>query len=68
MIAYWKQLCAKPVIDSSVLYIPIATPGALKLNTSNSCLALPSLGVNERVRRPGVLITISCALYFYSEE
>src|SRR5260370_1013986 len=54
-----KQLRAKPLIDSSVLYMDRATPSPLKLKTSKVCGALPSSGVNVIVSFPFPLITVS---------
>jgi hypothetical protein len=58
-----KQLLAKPMMLSSVLYIAIATPSPLKLNTSNGWGAPPPSGVNVIVNFPFPLITVSVARY-----
>jgi hypothetical protein len=61
--AILKQLLAKPMMLSSVLYIVIATPSPLKLKTSNVCVAAPSSGVKVIVNFPFPLITVSVARY-----
>ena len=50
--AILKEACAKPVIDSSVLYMAMATPGSLKSKTFMVVGAEPSLGVKTSSRRP----------------
>ena len=54
-----KPIIIKEQHTSSVLYMPIATPGPLKLNTSISFFSLPSLGVKVNENFPGVLTTTS---------
>src|SRR6202000_1497805 len=62
--AMLKQLLAKPLMDSSVLYMLSATPSPLKLNTSKVWGALPSSGVKVIVSLPLPFITVSVALYW----
>jgi isocitrate dehydrogenase len=54
---------AKSRIESSRLYIPMATPAVGKSNTLNSIGAEPSSGTNERVSFPGPGTLKSVALY-----
>src|SRR6202000_2268664 len=62
--AMLKQLLAKPLMDSSVLYMLSATPSPLKLKTSKVWGALPSSGVKVIVSLPLPLITVSVARYW----
>ena len=58
------QALAKPRIESSRLYMPMATPPPSKSKTSRSTGGLPSAGVNVIVRRPGPGTTKSVARYW----
>ena len=62
--AMLKQECAKPLIDSSVLYMVMATPSPLKLYTSKVWAAPPSSGWNVTVNLPFPLVTKSVARYW----
>lgn len=48
---------------SSVLYIPMPTPGPLKSNTFHFCTAPPLAGVNDISNLPGPSVTKSVARY-----
>ena len=61
--AMLKQLLAKPIMLSSVLYILIATPSPLKLYTSKVCTSPPPSGVKVIVNFPFPFITVSVARY-----
>uniref|UniRef100_A0A182NXH5 Uncharacterized protein n=1 Tax=Anopheles dirus TaxID=7168 RepID=A0A182NXH5_9DIPT len=54
--ATWNDECAKAVIDSSVLYMASATPGALYLNSSISS-TVPSSPVYTIFTVPGLRTT-----------
>ncbi len=58
------QARAKPRIDSSRLYIDMATPPSGKSNTSRVTGALPSAGVKVMVSLPAPCTTKSVARYW----
>src|SRR5690242_3638656 len=62
--AILKQLLAKPLILSSVLYMVSATPSPLKLYTSKVWASPPPSGVKVIVSLPFPLITVSVARYW----
>ncbi|KAA6428112.1 MAG: hypothetical protein FRX49_02773 [Trebouxia sp. A1-2] len=55
--AYSKEALAKPLMDSSVLYMPIPTPGPSNCCTSHFCTSPPPSGVKTSSSLPGSFTT-----------